>query len=535
MIDLLIIGSGGAALSAALAAKKEGLNILVVSEKYPTNSQTSMAQGGINAALSHMDDDSTQQHIDDTIKASGNLASKKMVTTMCKNALSSIKWLDSIGVPFSRTSDDKISQRRLGGVSNKRACYSQDFSGLKILHTLYDQCLKENITFLNERFLLNLCVDNNIIHGATFLNIRTTEIECIDAKSVILATGGYSAIYYGFTTNADQSTGDGIVSAFNAGAKISNMEFIQFHPTGLKNSGILISESARGAGGYLVNQEGERFIDELKPRDIVSRAIYNQLQNNNRVFLDIRHLGEELIDEMMPQERKLAITYQGVDPVNELIEIAPVAHYSMGGVDIDENFMTSINGLFAIGECANAHVHGANRLGGNSLLEIISFGQLSGKKITQYLQNQTFSKQINSQLKKDSDFIEEIFNTQNRSDFYKYREELGEKFYKNVGIIRDEKTLLKASEFLDLLERESSNIGIFDKSKTYNTNLIEFLKFKNTLTLSKIILDSALYRKESRGAHFREDYPNLKDEFQKETLYYKNKKEIKIELKEVLS
>jgi succinate dehydrogenase / fumarate reductase flavoprotein subunit len=500
MYDVLIIGAGGAGLSVALTAKKEGVKVAVVCESYPTRSQTSMAQGGINAALANVEDDSVQVHIEDTLKASGSLGSKKMISKMCEDAPETVKWLESIGMPYSRTEDNKIAQRRLGGASSQRACYAQDFTGLKILHTLYDQCLKEEIEFLNEKFLLDFTVEDNIIKGVSVLDIRTTHVEFYKAKSVIVATGGYSALYYGFTTNTNQSTGDGIAAGLRAGAKLSNMEFVQFHPTGLKNSGILISESARGAGGYLINQKGERFTDELAPRDQVSRAIYAQIQEGNEVFLDIRHFGEAFIDEHIPQERKLAITYEGVDPVDELIPIAPVAHYSMGGISVDEQMMSSVKGLFAVGECAQSGVHGANRLGGNSLLEIVSFGRLAGKNSVKYAQSVDYQ-EIDVSLYD----VEEIYDLPYEINFYEKREALGQELYKNVGIVRDEKSLLKAQELILEMEKELEVMGLGDRSKVYNTNLIELIKFRNSIVLSKVIVQSALERKESMGAHYREN------------------------------
>ena len=500
MYDVLIIGAGGAGLTAALSAKKEGAKVAVICEGYPTRSQTSMAQGGINAALANIEDDSVQMHIEDTLKASGEIGSKDMISKMCEDAPATVKWLESIGMPFSRTEDKKIAQRRLGGASSKRACYAQDFTGLKILHTLYDQCLKEGIEFLNEKFLLEFVVENNHVKGVMVLDIRTTTVETYKSKSVIVATGGYGAIYHGYSTNTNQSTGDGLALAHRVGVKLSNMEFIQFHPTGLKNSGILISESARGAGGYLINQKGERFTDELASRDVVSRAIYKQITMGNEVFLDIRHFGEEFIDENIPQERKLAITYEGVDPVNELIPIAPVAHYSMGGILVDENMMSSVNGLFAVGECAQSGVHGANRLGGNSLLEIISFGRLVGIKSSKYAKEVDFM-----DTKEPSYDLESIFELPFKLNFYEKREELGKLLYENVGIVRDEKSLLKAQEIILEMEKDLEKMGLGDRSRVYNTNLIELIKFQNAVVLSKIVVQSALDRQESIGAHYREN------------------------------
>lgn len=500
MYDVLIIGAGGAGLSAALEAKKEGVKIAVVCEGYPTRSQTSMAQGGINAALANVEKDSIAQHVEDTLKASGKLGSKKMISKMCEDAAETVKWLESIGMPYSRTEDNKIAQRQLGGASNQRACYAQDFTGLKILHTLYDQCLKEGIEFLNEKFLLDFAAEENSIKGVSVLDIRSTNVEYYKAKTVIVATGGYSALYHGFTTNTNQSTGDGIAAALRAGAKLSNMEFVQFHPTGLKKSGILISESARGAGGYLINQKGERFTDELAPRDKVSRAIYAQIQMGNEVFLDIRHFGEAFIDEHIPQERKLAITYEGVDPVTELIPISPVAHYSMGGISVDENMMSSIVGLFAVGECAQSGVHGANRLGGNSLLEIVSFGRLAGINSAKYSKTLEYQDAFT-----DTFDIEDIYELPNEINFYEKREALGYELYKNVGIVRDEKSLQHAKSLIFQMGKELDIMGLGDRSRVYNTNLIELIKFRNSIALSKIIVQSALDRKESLGAHYREN------------------------------
>ena len=535
MYDILIIGAGGAGLSAALSANKEGVKVAVVCEGYPTRSQTSMAQGGINASLANVENDSVEFHVSDTLKASGEIGSKNMISKMCQDASDVVKWLESIGMPYSRTDDNKIAQRQLGGASSKRACYAQDFTGLKVLHTLYDRCLKEDIEFLNEKFLLNFCVEENVVKGVSCLDIRTTEVEFIKAKSIIVATGGYAGLYHGFSTNTNQSTGDGIAAAFRVGAKISNMEFIQFHPTGLKKSGILISESARGAGGYLVNQKGERFIDELAPRDKVSREIYAQLQEGNEVFLDIRHLGEEFIDENIPQERKLAITYEGVDPVSELIPIAPVAHYSMGGISVDGDMMSSIEGLFAIGECSNSGVHGANRLGGNSLLVIVSFGKLAGKNAVKFSASCTYKEPTLEQFESDKLFIETVYDMERKINFYEKREFLGDTFYKNVGIVRKEKELQSALSDIKDLQKEFELMGLGDRSRVYNTNLVEFIKFKNTLELGESILESALKREESRGAHFRIDFPKMDENFKKESVSQRIDDSLCVDFKEVLS
>ena len=515
--DVLIIGAGGAGLVAALNAKAQGVNVKVITKEYPTRSQTCMAQGGINAALGNVGEDSIEAHIANTLKSAHGIANEEAINLLCSEAPSAVEWLDSIGVCFSRTKESKIAQRMLGGASAPRACYAQDYTGLKILHTLYDRCLAEEIEILSERFLLEIQTESESVQGVSVLNIRTGEIELYSTSSVIIATGGYSRIYDKYSTNSTASTGDGIMVAMDAGARISDMEFVQFHPTALKNSAILISESARGAGGYLLNSKGERFTNELAPRDEVSRAINNEIAKGEEIFLDIRHLGEEFIDEELPQERKLAKLYENVDPVYDLIPIKPVAHYTMGGIEVDKDSQTCIKGLFAAGECANHRVHGANRLGGNSLLELIVFGKQAGESAAKY------AKQITDiNLIKETSALENIEYFTNEIDFYQVREDLGELFYKDVGISRDANSLEAALKEVDGFLNNITKMGVEDKSKIYNTNLIEFLEFKNSLSLSRLILLSAISRKESRGAHHRSDFENEDENYASHTIIDKN-------------
>ena len=512
--DILIIGAGGAGLTSALIAHENGAKVTIITKEYPTRSQTSMAQGGINAVLDTTKD-SIKAHIENSLKSAHGIADEKAIQFLCSKAPDAIEWLDSIGVCFSRTKDAKIAQRTLGGASAPRACYAQDYTGLKILHTLYDRVLQTDIEILNERYLLEIITDNNKAIGAEVLNIRTGEIESYNAKSIIIATGGYSRIYDKHSTNSTASTGDGIAIALKAGARVSDMEFIQFHPTALKNSSILISESARGAGGYLLNSKGERFIDELLPRDEVARAIHREILKGEEVFLDIRHLGEQFIDEELPQERKLAKLYENIDPVDQLIPIKPVAHYTMGGIEVDDNSQTQVEGLYAVGECANHRVHGANRLGGNSLLELIVFGKQVGENSAKYAQNRTDF----TDMKFPQKMID--ININPTIDFYKIREELGELFYTDVSILRDKKSLQIALQKVDNFIKDIPNMGITDNSKIYNTNRIEFLEFINMLTLSRFVLIGALARDESRGAHFRVDIPQEKESFAKHTIINK--------------
>ncbi len=501
MAKVLIIGAGGAALSAAIAAKQSGADVTVVTKEYPTRSQTCMAQGGINAAIGA--DDSIEAHIEDTLKSAKGLADMKAVELMCSKAPEAIGWLDSIGVPFSRTEDGHIAQRRLGGASHSRACYAQDYTGLKILHTLYDYANKLDIEFVNERFLLDLLVENGRAYGALFLNIKTGEVEAITADSVILATGGYSKLYHSHSTNSKAATGDGIAAAARAGAKLSNMEFVQFHPTALKSSAILISESARGAGGKLLNSKGERFVEELKPRDEVSLAIYKEMQKGEDITLDITHLGEAFIEEKLPQERKLAILYEGVDPVNDPLPIKPAAHYTMGGIAVDLAMQSSIEGLYAVGECSESRVHGANRLGGNSLLEIVVFGKIAGENAVKQLNKEPLDPA--KAIKTAETKLQRLFDAKPQENFYDTRAKLGDLFYTKCGIERNAKELKELLAFITDIKTNKEYFGIIDKNRAYNTNLINYLEFENLLQVAESVAKGALENETSTGAHRRSD------------------------------
>ena len=497
--DVLIIGAGGAGLTAALNAKRKGVDVIVLTKEYPTRSQTCMAQGGINAALGSVSEDSVEDHIANTLKSAHGEADEEAVRFMCGEAITAVEWLDSIGVCFSRTKESKIAQRTLGGASAPRACYAQDYTGLKILHTLYDKCLEEEIEIQADKYLLELLKDESgRVCGAEVLDIRSGEVLLYEANAVIVASGGYSRVYDKNSTNSTASTGDGIAIAKRAGAELIDMEFVQFHPTALKNSSILISESARGEGGYLLNSKGERFTNELAPRDEVSRAINAEILKGEDIFLDIRHLGEEFIDENLPQERKLAKLYENVDPVHELIPIKPVAHYTMGGILVDHKSQTTLEGLFACGECANHRVHGANRLGGNSLLEIVVFGKEAGVNAAEFAK----STSATTPKSREVSVVEEIETYSNQLDFYAKRELIGDIFYKNVGIVRTQEELLYAQQELAGIKANIHLFGVSDKAKVYNTNRVEFLEFLNILDVCESIVEGALKRTKSCGAHF---------------------------------
>jgi succinate dehydrogenase / fumarate reductase flavoprotein subunit len=533
MIDVLIIGSGIAGLTAALNASKDNSTVVVLSKTYPTHSQSVQAQGGINAVL-YEDDDSVDIHIEDTYKGGCYIANKEHIKFMCENAKDTIYWLDSIGVPFNRTNDNKIAQRKFGGTKKIRTCYSSDYSGLKILHTLYDRCIKENIQFINENMLLDLIIENNKCYGVIALDIQSSQVIEYLSKTVILATGGYAGIYHNHTTNSYSNTSDGIAIAFNAGVKLSNMEFVQFHPTSLENSNILISESARGEGGYLLDENLNRFIDELKPRDEVSRAIYEKIQKNEKVYLDLRHLGIDKIKENIPQERALALNYSNIKIEDEILPITPAAHYTMGGIYTDIDTNTNIENLFACGECAEVSVHGANRLGGNSLLEIVTFGKVAGINALNKAKKIETNITINSLVKNEIDKIDTIFNLENKINFYEEKIRIGDLLFNNLGLFR---TYSNMKTLLDELYKTRENfiyMGIDDKSKIYNKNLLEILEFRNMIDVAILVCESAIKREESRGSHFRLDYPESNNKYQKHSTLIKIDKKIHFEFEEIL-
>ncbi|BCD67136.1 L-aspartate oxidase [Nitratiruptor sp. YY09-18] len=513
--DVVIVGSGGAGLVAAIRAAELGKDVVVVSKGYPTEAQTSMAQGGINAASTQQD---IQQHIEDTLRSGQGLADPEVVEFVCTQAPKAIKWLDSIGVPFDRD-DKEIARRKLGGASNPRACYAQDYTGLKILHTLYDNALKLGVRFVHEHFLLNIISEDNRAYGVTLLDKRSTQVKQLLSRAVILATGGFAKIYGPFSTNGEGSFGEGIAAAMRAGAKLSDLEFVQFHPTALAKSAILISEAARGLGAKIVNQKGEQFIDELATRDKISRAIYEQLAIGNEVFLDMREIGEEIIQRELPQERKLAMIYENVDPAKELLPIKPAAHYTMGGIDTESNGGTNIAGFFAVGECANVKLHGANRLGGNSLLELVVMGKRVGESaaaVSLEIEEKNFERTLI-----DSNFIKAVFTLPNSIDFMERKEFLQKVLFHNAGIVREELALKGVLSVIRQHQKELAFMGIKDKSPLYNTELIAFLEYGNMVELTEAMVVGAVQRNESRGAHYRKDHPKTKEEYHAHTFIWK--------------
>lgn len=548
--DVVVIGAGGAGLRTAIeCARDPSIRVAVVSKVYPTRSHTGAAQGGLNAALGNaVPQDSPEAHAFDTIKGSDFLADQDAVYFMCKHAPDVVYELDRWGVPFSRMEDGKIAQRPFGGASFPRTVYSADRTGHVLLHTLFEQALaRENIDFFNEFFLLDLIHDGQRVKGVSLYDIKNGEVVNLKAKAVVLATGGFARIYWQRSTNAIGNTGDGVAVALLNGLPLKDIEFIQFHPTGLAKTGILLSEACRGEGGYLINKFGERFMAryapqkmELAPRDLVSRSIEYEIREGRGfgegtsayVLLDLRHLGEEKIKERLPQVRQLAIDFEGVDPVYDPVPIRPSAHYCMGGVHV-ENYMTSatpLEGLYAVGECACVSVHGANRLGGNSLIELLVFGKFCGISAREYAKQVDFLELSEGEKAKGKELIEGLMKREGYEKLADIRKRMGEITWEKMGIFRDEKSLQSAYEELSELLERWENIPVVDKSKVFNTNLIEVLELRNMLHLARAVAYCALHRRESRGGHYREDYPERDDEnFLKHTLVWQEGDKLKIE------
>ncbi len=533
--DVVIIGSGIAGLRAAVELCSHA-DVAVVSKVFPTRSHSGAAQGGITAALGNEDEDSWEWHMFDTVKGSDFLGDQDAIEIMVQDAPRAVIELEHMGVPFSRNDRGKIAQRAFGGHTRdygkapvKRACYASDRTGRVILDTLYEQCLKAGVKFYSEFILIDLCLDTAPGVGAVIMELETGKLFELQAKSILIATGGFGKVYK-TTSNCFSNTGDAASILFQKGIPLQDMEFVQFHPTGIKGLGILISEAARGEGGILRNRSGERFMEryapvirDLAPRDIVSRSILREIQEGrgidgkDYVNLDMTHLDRKIIDERLWEIASFARIYSGVDPSSEAIPVQPTCHYMMGGIPTDsegrvirDDKGNAVPGLFAAGECACVSVHGANRLGCNSLLDLVVFGRRAGKAILNWLKENRDAPLSSSGLQ-GGERIETLLSSEGEERVTQLREEMQNIMMNRCSVFRQQEGLENARDNIIQLMQRYSNIGISNKSRIFNMELIEAIECGHLLHLAFVIVESALFRKESRGAHYREDYPTRDD------------------------
>lgn len=552
--DVIIVGAGLAGSWAAMVAAQQGVNdIGVLSKIHPLRSHSGAAQGGIAAALNNVrpvpdtgprgplepipsgDElvDSWELHMFDTIKGSDWLGDQDAIEVMVREAPDIIYEYEHLGCVFSRLPDGRIAQRRFGGHSSPRANYSKDYTGHVLLHTIHEQALRHGVKFYSEWYCMDLIIEDNICRGIVAMEILTGKLFTMRAKAVMFGTGGYGRAFK-ITSNAYANTGDGVAIAYNAGIPLMDMEFVQFHPTGLYRHGILMSEACRGEGGYLTNKAGDRFMEnyapdkmELAPRDLVSRSEQTEIDQGRGVgtdgqgiYLDLRHLGRDKILNRLPQVRELAIDFVGVDPIEDPIPIQPTAHYSMGGIptDVDgrvlvDDLGTPVTGFYAAGECACVSVHGANRLGTNSLLEASLFGKRAGRAIAEFVLDGADLLPISGDpIAKNQERIQRFWDNPGTESIEVISQELKTNMTDNCGIFRDEKRLLVARSKIAELNQRFANGQVSDRSHRFNTDLLMAIETENLLCFSEVIVDGALERTESRGAHSRTDYPKRDDE-----------------------
>ncbi|SDM72826.1 succinate dehydrogenase subunit A [Cryobacterium flavum] len=548
--DIVIVGAGGAGMRAAIEAGPHA-STAVISKLYPTRSHTGAAQGGMAAALANVEEDNWEWHTFDTIKGGDYLVDQDAAEILAKEAIDAVIDLENMGLPFNRTPEGKIDQRRFGGHTRdhgkspvRRACYAADRTGHMILQTLYQNCVKRGINFFNEYYVLDLVMTNvdgvDQPSAVVALDLSSGELHVFQGKAFIFATGGFGKIYK-TTSNAHTLTGDGVGIVWRKGLPLEDMEFFQFHPTGLAGLGILLTEGARGEGAILRNASGERFMEryaptikDLAPRDIVSRCMLKEVAegrgagpDKDYLYLDCTHLGKELLETKLPDITEFARTYLGVDPVTEPVPVMPTAHYAMGGIptnvkaEVWRNNEVVVPGLYAAGECACVSVHGSNRLGTNSLLDINVFGKRAGNNAVEYVKTAEFVPLPEDPAKEVRELLEGIRSSTGTERIAVLRKILQEEMDKKAQVFRTDESLAEVTETIHLLRQRYKNIGVQDKGRRFNTDLLEAVELGFLLDLAEVVVYSARNRKESRGGHQREDYLVRDDEnYLKHTMAY---------------
>ncbi|MER5179492.1 succinate dehydrogenase flavoprotein subunit [Streptomyces sp. NPDC002896] len=549
--DTVIVGAGGAGMRAAIESTKRS-RTAVLTKLYPTRSHTGAAQGGMAAALANVEEDNWEWHTFDTIKGGDYLVDQDAAEILAKEAIDSVLDLEKMGLPFNRTPDGLIDQRRFGGHSRnhgeapvRRSCYAADRTGHMILQTLYQNCVKEGVEFFNEFYVLDQLITEvdgvKRSAGVVAYELATGEIHIFQAKAVIYASGG-TGKFFRVTSNAHTLTGDGQAAVYRRGLPLEDMEFFQFHPTGIWRMGILLTEGARGEGGILRNKDGERFMEKYAPvmkdlasRDVVSRSIYTEIREGrgcgpegDHVYLDLTHLPPEQLDAKLPDITEFARTYLGIEPYTDPIPIQPTAHYAMGGIptnvegEVLADNTTVVPGLYAAGEVACVSVHGANRLGTNSLLDINVFGRRAGIAAAEYSAKSDYVELPENPAELVVEQVERLRNSTGTERVAELRRELQDTMDANVMVFRTEQTIKTAVEKVAELRERYKNVAIQDKGKRFNTDLLEAIELGNLLDLAEVMAVSALARKESRGGHYREDYPNRDDvNFMRHTMAYR--------------
>jgi len=528
--DVLIVGAGCAGMRAAIEAHDEGADVALLSKIHPVRSHSGAAEGGINAALGNASEDNPELHAFDTVKGSDYLGDQDAIEILCNEAPDDVYQLENWGAVFSRTDDGRIAQRPFGAAGEPRTAYAADITGHVLVHVLYEQVMKREIRTYEEYFAWKLVMDDDRCQGVIAWDLVNGGLKSIGAKTVILATGGAGRLYVG-TTNAYACTGDGMAMALRVGVALEDMEMMQFHLTTLAPTGVLITEGCRGEGAYLLNSENDRFLKryapnamELASRDVISRAEQTEIDEgrgvDGNVLLDLRHLGADRILERLHGTRELSMTFAGVDPIYEPIPVRPGAHYHMGGVDTDVWGLTSVEGLYAAGECACVSVHGANRLGGNALMETITFGKRAGQHAADWALSHT-TVEVPPSTETDAEReLKELLDRTDGERPWKIRDELAQTMHENFGVFRREDQMEQQGEIVAALRERYERVVVEDKGQIFNNDLTQALELGFLLELAESMIVAGLARKESRGAHARpHDYPGRDDEnYMKHTL-----------------